>query len=73
MSHASSMLTTSAKMPIIQKGISLARMNESFDTGVTFICSMVPSSFSCTILTAGMKPHRSMTTTTIRPGTIVCL
>lgn len=44
--------TTSTAMPITQKGMTLARMKSDFLTGLTFICSIVPISFSRTMLKA---------------------
>ena len=42
--------------PITHHGMSLARMKVDCRTGVTLICSMVPVSFSLTMLSAGRKP-----------------
>ena len=56
-SHESTRLTAKSIAPKIQYGISFAIIKSHFVTGVTFICSMVPTSFSPTILSAGKKPQ----------------
>ena len=40
--------------------MSFARMNDHLETGVTLICSMVPASFSPTILSVGKNPVMSI-------------
>ena len=67
---ASSRLKPIITMPMIQSGISFARMNWNLPTGVTLICSMVPLSFSPTMLRAGKKPQMMVRSITISAGTI---
>ena len=70
MSHESTRHTTITNSAIIQYGMSLARINAHFGTGVTFIYSMVPASFSPTIFSVGRKPHISIITMANRAGII---
>mgnify|MGYP003295729484 CR=1 FL=1 len=51
-------------------GIILHPMNANLFTGVTFICSIVPFSFSETILSAGRNPHIIVIAITMRAGII---
>ena len=48
--------------------MSLARIKAHLGTGVTFICSMVPASFSPTMLSVGKKPVISIITMASRAG-----
>ena len=48
--------------------MSFERMKAHFETGVTLICSMVPASFSLTMLSVGRKPVISIITMASRAG-----
>ena len=55
---------------MIQYGMSFDKIKTALVTGVTLICSIVPISFSLTILRAGKKPQSIVSNITIKAGTI---
>ena len=57
------------KMPIRTKGMVFPRMNSMGLTGVTMICSMVPTSFSLTMAMAVRLSTETMITSAMIPGT----
>ena len=71
--HDSSRHENTMKNATAIYGIILQTMNVVFRTGVTLICSMVPLSFSETMLSAGRKPHIMVTAITISAGIINAL
>jgi len=56
--------------PTTKKGMSLPNINCHFLIGVTFICSIVPISFSLTTLRAERKPPIMVSNIAKMPGTI---
>ena len=61
------------KKVITQYGIILHTMKEVLLIGETFICSMVPASFSPTMFSAGKKPVTIVTAITMSAGTMKTL
>ena len=59
--------------PITQLGTSLERMSSERGTGETLSCSMVPTSFSPTVLSAVKAQPSSVSRITINPGTMKTL
>src|ERR1700760_1550412 len=57
-------------IPSTRKGMSLPVINTNFLIGETLICSMVPLSFSCTMLNAVCMDAMAVTRVTRMAGTI---
>lgn len=69
-SHPTNIPTDTTSNPTAQKGISFDSTNANLPTGVTFIASIVPDSFSLTRFSVGRNPHIMIISTTIRAGII---
>ena len=75
--YEAAMPIVSTMNPIIQNGMSLDSMNMDFDTGDTFICSIVPFSFSHTAediakpqVLCWLTEHIIVSRNTSMPGTM---